>query len=463
MIRKYKILSLQYWNTKLLHAPVYFFISAVFFCSASILAAQERPNIILILADDLGVGDLGVAGSPIATPNLDQMAGEGVQLTNFYASANVCTPSRAGLLTGRYSIRMGLAYKTIEVSSVNGLPESEQTLAELLKQGGYDTTLIGKWHLGHTPEHRPTRHGFDSFFGVLYSNDMHPFSLYRNDEILAESIDQSTLTRRYTEEVIEYIDHQREHPFFIYLAHTFPHYPLFASEAFQGRSKAGLYGDAVEELDWSVGEILKVLKRNNIQDNTLIIFTSDNGAWFEGSNATSRNGKGHSWDGGYRVPMIAWWPTRISPGTTSSGLSMNTDVLPTIAHRTGLVPEGSTQLDGRNIWPLLQGEAINEERVLYLFNDEDIAAIRTEKYKYIVRGYYRNNYVAFDRFESGFGYAYPLLFDMTVENPERYSVASNHPQIVNDMDRLLTEARSEFELLRTVSAMPAFPGKPEGN
>ena len=214
--------------------------------------APRPPNIIIILADDLGVGDIGINGSPIRTPNIDRLAAEGVVLTNFYSSANVCTPSRAGIMTGRYSIRMD-CHQVIDPDSEKGLPESEITLAEELKNSGYHTALIGKWHLGHTPEHWPTNHGFDYYYGLPYSNDMTPLALYRASGKIEEPVDQNTLTRRYTEEAIAFIDDHAADFFFVFLSHAFPHYPLHASEQFRGKSSAGIYGDAIEEMDWSLG------------------------------------------------------------------------------------------------------------------------------------------------------------------------------------------------------------------
>ncbi len=222
-------------------------------CTELIHATKSAPNIIIILADDLGVGDLSMNGSPIRTPNIDSLAKEGAYLNNFYASANVCTPSRAGLLTGRYPIRMGLADSVIEVNSKHGLPSSETTLAEVLQDKGYKTALIGKWHLGHNSEHWPTRHGFEYFYGLLYSNDMAPLALYRGDEVIEQEVDQPSLTQRYTKETSDFIVRNKNQPFFIYMSHTFPHIPLHASKKFKGKSAAGIYGDTVEELDWSVG------------------------------------------------------------------------------------------------------------------------------------------------------------------------------------------------------------------
>jgi uncharacterized sulfatase len=423
---------------------------AVLVLLASLAAQGAAPNVILVLADDLGYGDIGANGqSLIKTPNLDRMAREGMRLTSFYASANVCTPSRAGLMTGRYAIRSGLAYKVIEPDDEHGLPAAEITIAETLRDAGYRTALIGKWHLGHTPEHWPTRHGFDAFFGLPYSNDMHPLALYRDQQVIEEPVVQATLTERYTAEVLQSIEDPNDKPFFIFLSHTFPHIPLHASTRFAGRSRAGLYGDVVEEIDWSMGEIFRALREGEIERDTLVIFTSDNGAWFEGDNGAYREGKGTTWDGGYRVPLLAWWPGRIPEGAVSDGLAMNIDILPTLAALAGRDLSNDTLLDGRDIWPLLQGEEASPHEVLYFFNNEDIAAVRTPRWKLMVHSYYRRNLAAFDQFEQGIGFSYWLLFDMQAKPPERFSVARENPDVLERLLGYLDAGRKQFAGLRT--------------
>ncbi|MFT5350214.1 MAG: arylsulfatase A [Planctomycetota bacterium] len=436
-------------------------IASLFFSILSFLqtlqAASDRPNIIIILADDLGIGDLSINGSPIRTPNIDRLAKEGAYLNNFYASANVCSPSRAGLLTGRYPIRMGMADSVIEPDSTHGLPKSETTLPEILKFNGYQNVLIGKWHLGHTAEYWPTEHGFDYFYGLPYSNDMTPLALYRGEQIIEQPVNQSTLTQGYTKEALDFIDTNKEQPFFIFLSHTFPHIPLYASAKFKGKSTAGIYGDAVEELDWSVGEVIKALKKHNLSKNTLVLFTSDNGAWFEGNNGAFRDMKGLTWEGAYRVPLIAWWPGNVKPGTLSSGISMNIDILPTISALIHHRSEDSRPLDGRDIWSLLQGSNTSPHETLYLFNNEDISALRTQDWKYITRAYYKTNYIAFDRIKEKMGFDYELLFDMRSDMPERYSQAENRPEIVKQMITMLEQGREIFEPLRSGPVPKVFP------
>ncbi|MEX2335683.1 MAG: sulfatase [Fulvivirga sp.] len=295
-------------------------IAIVLIAVGPVLAQKKakKPNFIIIFADDLGYGDLGCYGHPtIKTPNLDQMAQEGMRFTQFYVGANVCTPSRAALLTGRLPVRYGLTGGSgvFFPNSAGGLPQSEVTIAKALKEKAYKTGIIGKWHLGHLPEYLPSSHGFDYYFGISYSNDMiharnenfPPLPLYRNNEVIEEGIDQTTLTKRYTEEAVDFIKENKNQPFFLYYPNNFPHVPLFASENFKGKSKRGLYGDVVEELDWSVGEILKTLKELNLDKNTLVVFTSDNGPWLTkkergGSAGLLFEGKGSAYEGGMRVP-----------------------------------------------------------------------------------------------------------------------------------------------------------------
>jgi uncharacterized sulfatase len=419
---------------------------------------KSLPNIIIVLADDLGYGDLSINGNQlIATPHLDRMASEGVRLTGFYASANVCTPSRAGLLTGRYPVRTGLAYKVIEPGHSHGLPQQEITLAEILKDKGYQTAAIGKWHLGHTPDYWPTEHGFGYYFGLPYSNDMQPLALYRNRLKIEEPVDQRTLTERYTTEAIRFIEQSKDQPFLVYLPHTMPHIPLFVSDAFKGRSRAGLYGDVVETLDWSMGEIIAALKRLELDSNTLVIFTSDNGAWFEGSNGDWREGKGTTWEGGYHVPFIARWPGHIPPGTVSDAISMNIDILPTVASLVDAALAPSHEIDGLNIWSLFQGGVDTPHEFLYFFDNEDIVAVRTQNWKLVVRAYYRTNLAAFDTFEEVLGFSNPLLFDMTAPHPERYSQARDNPDTLITMETYLTRGHNVFESLRTQPAPRTVP------
>jgi len=379
---------------------------------------SARPNIIVILADDLGYGDLGVyGGSAISTPHVDRLAREGVRFTQAYASAPVCSPSRAGLLTGRYPLRTGIttalqmagdslarraSYQgglifshlaSVDMfgghSAVLGLPASEITLPELLGQAGYRSKAIGKWHLGDFtawPEFHPFRHGFDEFVGFNGSNDDFPVAFWRGDQQVVADIgtDQQAYTRLFTQEAVKFIEESAGTPFFIYLAHKDPHLPFFPSARFAGTSDAGPYGDAVSELDWSVGEVMAALERSGLAENTLVVFTSDNGPWFEGSPGGLRGRKGQSYDGGFRVPLIAWWPGKIEAGRVSDVPVMNIDFLPTFAALAGVAPAPDRIIDGIDIsaWLLGTGTEVAKMRALYFFNQYDLEGMRRGPWKY---------------------------------------------------------------------------------
>ena len=421
--------------------------------------SEELPNIVIILTDDMGYGDLGIYGnSRIKTPHIDALARRGAQFTNAYASANVCSPSRAGLLTGRYAIRSGLAWKVVEANDKRSLPRSEETIAELAKRAGYETGMIGKWHLGTFPKNLPLQHGFDYFLGVPHSNDMPNFSLYQGDEEIEKSIDQRTLTRRYTQAATAFIDQAAGQPFLLYLAHTFPHIPLYASEQFAGKSYAGVYGDVVEEIDWSTGEVISALKRNDLLENTLIIFTSDNGPFFEGSTAGLKGGKGNSWEGGYRVPFIVSWPVEISEGITIDSIASNIDILPTIADISGLQPEAEV-IDGTSLLPVFRGGNERKNRYLYFFNNEEIVGLRDNNWKYLTHAYYRGSVGAFEKFDqlSGFESSYNLLFDARGVDGESYSLADRYPDTVARFKSALVRARREFDEHRTRGPENTYP------
>ena len=421
--------------------------------------AHPKPNIVVILADDLGYGDIGAYGATkISTPHIDHLAANGMRFTQGYASANVCTPSRAGLLTGRYAIRSGLAWKVVTANSTNGLPDSEETLAELVRRAGYQTMLIGKWHLGKLPLHSPLKHGFQQFFGVPHSNDMPDFALYEGNEVLEKPVDQASLTRRYTEKAVEFIAATSNEPFLLIVSHTFPHIPLYASDDFRGSSDAGLYGDTVEELDWSTGQILSALRETNRADNTLVIFTSDNGPFFEGSTAGLKGGKGNSWEGGYRVPLIAYWPNFIKPRQVSDSMITNLDVLPTVAQLVDLEPAADI-LDGLSLVPVFRDPKNSPHEFLYYFNNENVVGIRTREWKYVTHAYYTGSLGAFEKFDQlpGFDSRYDMLLDARGIDGEAYSYADRHPDVVKDMRESLAIARREFDALRSRSAENTYP------
>jgi arylsulfatase A-like enzyme len=401
------------------------------------------PNFIVILADDLGYGDLGCDGGRILkTPELDRMAAEGVRLTDFYASANVCTPSRAGLLTGGYAIRHGLAREVIQPADTNGLPPETFTLPKALKPD-YATALIGKWHLGHAAPHWPPhRFGFDSFYGLPYSHDMRPLALYSGDDprALTESrVDFPKLTQLFFERTAAFAESNRSRPFFILLALTAPHVPLRPNPDDLTGSAGGAYGEVVEEIDRNVGRLLRRLEALELDRETLVCFTSDNGPWFEGSSGPFRDRKGGSaWEGGFRVPFIARQPGTLPAGRISDALASNLDLLPTLASLAGKALPPELDLDGRDISPVLAQGAPSPHEEIVLFDNLHVAAVRTARWKYVVRSYYRTLDIPLDQ------HGYPLLFDMSADPGETYSVVDLHPQVAADMKARVERARARY-------------------
>lgn len=415
----------------------------------------DKPNVVIILADDLGYGDLGCYGHPtIRTPRLDRMAAEGMRFTDFYVAAPVCTPSRAALLTGRYAVRSGMASEKRRVlfpNSAGGLPDGEITIAKGLKTRGYVTAAIGKWHEGHLPQYLPTKHGFDSWFGLPYSNDMdgvpgvkdprwaaNNVPLMRNEEVVERPADQTTLTRRYTEEAVKIIKANREKPFFLYLAHTMPHVPLYASEAFAGKSPRGLYGDVVEELDWSVGQVMDALRAEGLDKKTLVVFTSDNGPWLirkenGGSAGLLQEGKGSTWEGGVREPGIFCWPGKIAAGSVARDIACTIDLLPTIFKLAGAEVPADRPIDGVDLAPLLFGKGAGPRQSLLYYRDTTVFAVRKGPWKMHVTT------------QSGYGsdapkkHDPPLLFNLAVDPSERFDVGSKHPDVIADLKKLLAE------------------------
>jgi len=431
-------------------------------------AASDRPpNIVVIFADDLGYGDLGCQGHPsIRTPNLDRMATEGKRFTDFYAAAPVCTPSRAALLTGRYAVRSGMYGKrdVLFPQSDGGLPTGEITIAELLRDRGYATAHIGKWHLGIHPGSRPNDQGFDLSYGLPYSNDMDreegtpgnaarspepPVNgwnvpLIRNGEIIERPVDQRTLTQRYTAAAVSFIADNRKRPFFLYFAHSFPHVPLFASPDFKGKSRRGIYGDTVEELDWSVGEVIKALRTAGIAENTLVVFTSDNGPWLTqglqgGSTGGLRGGKNSTWEGGMREPCIAWWPGRIAPGIISEPAN-TMDLFVTSAALAGATVPTDRVIDGIDLGPtLFEGKPL-PERPFFYYNNANLTACRLGRFKlhYTTHeGYSKTPPVRHDP---------PLLFDLGRDPAEQLDVAAAHPEIVARIEAAVREHKAAMKM-----------------
>jgi arylsulfatase A len=409
-------------------------------------APSRKPNIVMIYADDLGYGDLGCYGHPtIRTPNLDRMAREGMRFTQWYSAAPVCTPSRAALLTGRYPVRSGLT-RVLFPQSTGGVPESETTIAEVLRGAGYRTAAVGKWHLGHLPQYLPGRHGFDRYFGIPYSNDMTPtpgpgapgaknyppLPLVRNGETIETEPDQTKLTARYTSEALATIRENKRNPFFLYFAHTFPHVPLYASERFLGKSRAGLYGDVVEELDWSVGEVFRTLRETGQDQNTLVVFSSDNGPWLikkelGGSAGLLRDGKGTTFDGGMRDPCLARWPGMIPANTVCAAQGSMLDLLPTFASAAGAALPKDTVLDGEDMMPVMTGKNPGKERTFFYWNINVLEAVRQGPWKLRV-------------VKDGA----PTLHNLEVDPSEKHDQAAQAPERVAQMLAVLERHRSEM-------------------
>jgi len=427
----------------------------------SVVPAQARntdprpPNVIVILADDLGWGDIGANGAQlIATPNIDRLAAEGVRLTNFYAGANVCTPSRAALLTGRYPIRSGMQ-NVIYPHSDFGLPPAEITIAEVVKDAGYATGMVGKWHLGHRDKFWPTAQGFDEFLGVAYSNDMQPFDLYDHKTVVQSPAEQRELTDRYAQSASDFIARNRDRPFLLYYAETFPHLPLSVPDDAQGNSQAGLYGDVVEHLDEGIGRIMAALEANGIAGNTLVILTSDNGPWFEGDAGNLRGRKGGAHEGGFRVPFIARLPGRIAPGSISDEMAMNIDLLPTIAALAGADVPRDRVIDGRDISGVLMRAEQTPHDVLFFFDGNDVAAIRDRRFRLVLSTFYRNFQVPFERFGTA------LLFDLELDREERFSYLREYPEVKDRLMAKVEAMRAEVADFRKEPASPFPPKDPD--
>jgi len=412
----------------------------------------DRPNVVIVFCDDLGYGDLGCYGHPtVRTPNLDRMAQEGQKWTNFYAAASVCTPSRAALLTGRLPIRNGMASDRRRVlfpDSAGGLPPDEVTIAEALKPLGYATACVGKWHLGHLPQYLPTRQGFDSYFGIPYSNDMDRVAdspkgreafwdpkieywnvpLMRDERIVERPADQNTITKRYAEESVAFLRKNRDRPFFLYLAHSMPHVPLFTSDEFRGTSLRGLYGDVIEEIDWSVGRVLDTLRELKLDRKTLVVFTSDNGPWLifnehGGSAGLLRDGKGCTFEGGMREPALFWWPGTIEPGVVAD-LGCTMDLLPTLCTLAGADLPADRVLDGMDISPALLGTGPSPRDAMFYYRGVQLYAVR--------QGPFKAHFITRPAYGPGKPETHdpPLLYHLGHDPSEQYDVAAKYPEAV---------------------------------
>lgn len=440
----------------------------VFFSAISLVNAQSeqlKPNIIIFFTDDQGYQDVGVFGSPlIKTPNLDKMAADGIKFTAFYSASSVCSPSRAALLTGSYPPRVGVP-KVLWPNLPGGLSNQELTIADMLKTKNYKTACIGKWHLGDQPQYLPTKQGFDSYYGIPFSNDMsvNPNSkvsehilfregmtidslrekkwrgkkvpLMRQDEVIEYPVDQITLTKRYTEEALNFIKKNKEAPFFLYVAQTMPHVPLYASPKFKGKSARGLYGDVIEEIDWSMGEILKTLESLDLEKNTLVIFTSDNGPWTKkgengGSALPLRGHKFQTLEGGMRVPMIAQWKGKIKAGTVTDKVASTIDLLPTIAHVTDS-KMSDKPIDGKNIWKLLSGKKAkspHKKEGFYYYKESTLEAVRKGDWKLRIT-------------KEG-----TALYNLKNDISESTNMTSSNPEIVKKLQKMMDEFDADLKL-----------------
>lgn len=436
-------------------------------------AEQARtPNVVLIFTDDQGYGDIGCYGAKgFATPNLDRLAKEGVRFTDFHVSQPVCSASRASILTGCYANRIGI-HGALGPNARHGIHADETTLAEVCKSKGYATAIVGKWHLGHHPPFLPTRHGFDSYFGLPYSNDMWPhhpeakkgsypkLPLFDNETVIDDDVtaeDQATLTRRYTERAVKFIAENHARPFFLYVAHSMPHVPLFVSERFRGRSEQGLYGDVIQEIDWSVGEILKALDEYKLAESTLVMFTSDNGPWLSygnhaGNSGGLREGKGTVWEGGVRVPFLARWPGTIPAGSVCREPAMTIDVLPTVAKLIGAeLPK--RVIDGKDISPLLRsdpGAKSPHEAYFHYYHIGELHAVRSGQWKLILPHTYRTMNGQQPGKDGTPGQyrqvkiEQPELYDLATDVSETKNVATANPEVVKRLLTLAEVARAEL-------------------
>ncbi len=430
----------------------------------AIRAAPTKPNFVVILIDDMGYGDIGPFNSKLnRTPNLDRMAAEGMKLTSFYA-APVCTPSRAQMMTGCYAKRVSLPRVLGPVAPI-GLSTNEHTIAMLLKEQGYATMAVGKWHLGDQPDFLPTKRGFDHYLGLPYSNDMGghtnvnakkvaegkpptpPLPLLRDQKVIEAPVNLDTITARYTDEAVKFITDNKDHPFFLYLPHTAVHVPLHPGAAFKGKSANGTYGDWVEEVDWSVGRVLDTLRDLKLTDRTLVLFTSDNGPWLtQGTNAGSaaplHGGKATTWEGGMREPTIAWWPGQIPAHTQCDAMTSELDVLPTLVKLAGAQVPTDRKIDGLDIWPILSGQSkTSPHEALFYFNALKLEAVRSGPWKLAIapQGTGMPPDAATPVKHTG-----PRLYNLDTDISELTDVAAQHPDIVEQLQKYIHQMDADL-------------------
>ena len=400
----------------------------------------QKPNIVYIFADDLGYGDLSCYGAKdINTPNIDQIAKKGIKFTEFYSASSVCSPSRAALLTGRYPQRMGI--NTVFFSeSFTGIPDKEITIPEILKEKGYATGIVGKWHLGHHYQYLPLQQGFDEYFGIPYSNDMESVVYMRGNEVESYKVKQQYITKTYTKEAQKFITKNKDNSFFLYIAHSMPHVPLYASEEFIGTSKRGLYGDVVQELDWSVGQILKSLREHGILENTLIVFSSDNGPWLAmkedgGSAGDLREGKTFTFDGGMKVPTVAMWKNRIPQGIINTEVASQMDWFPTIANITGSsIPKGLV-IDGLDISKVLTDKGNRKNSDLLFLDGKQLQGYRSGQWKVKLpyKGFRGNKWKQFVKAHD------TLLFNLNTDPGEKNNLFEKYPEKAKEILKEMIE------------------------
>ncbi|MFP4090462.1 MAG: sulfatase [Cyclobacteriaceae bacterium] len=424
---------------------------------ASLEQAADQPNIIFIYADDLGYGDLGCYGATdIKTPHIDRIAENGIRFTEFYSISPVCSPSRYGLMTGRYPHRDGI-HGVFFPESWTGMDTSEVTMAQMLKEAGYATGIVGKWHLGHHKQFLPTNRGFDTYFGIPYSNDMEAVVYLRNEEVVNEDVDQSQNVKEYTREALQFIENHKEGPFFLYMPHSMPHVPLYVSDDFKGSSQRGLYGDVIQEVDWSVGQIMGKLQEAGIEENTIVVFSSDNGPWVTmiehgGSAGPLRSGKQTTFEGGMRVPAVMQWKAKVKPGQVVEGMHNMMDWFPTFAHLSGGKVPDDRPIDGENIAQVLLGEGERKGKQLfyYLHNTGKIAAYRNGDWK-----------LKLPR-DTPYGPAYTyegepahgiLLFNLKDDPGEQNNLADQHPERVAHMQQEIADFEAGMQDVRAWKKM----------
>ena len=455
-------------------------------------AASRRPNFVVIFADDLGYGDLACFGSQTnKTPYLDRMAQEGARFTDFYVPMPFCAPSRSSMLTGRYPFRTGVTSNPAPDSGVNdiGLPADEITIAEALRPLGYASMAIGKWHLGHVPQFLPRTQGFDEYYGILYSNDMRPVQIVHNEKVAVYPVVQGLITKDYTQRALRFLEQKKDRPFFLYLPHAMPHKPLAASEDFYTpQTPADLYADVIAELDWSVGQILARLKQLGLEENTLVIFTSDNGPWFGGSTSGLRGMKGANWDGGIRVPMIARWPGRIPAGRVCREVAGVIDFFPTLVGLAGGKLPTDRVIDGKDIFPLMTTEgAKSPHEAIFAMSGPELRVVRSGRWKLHVRapapgGAYLEDaskwvdprgpdgITLIAPFEQARPNQYPgvrtgepakpmMLFDLENDPSEQHDVAAQHPDVVARLKAYFDKMEAEA---KAVARPPRRPGAMKG-